>query len=79
MKTHCHPPEDRSRPWCSGGFVLLIVLVVVLLSSMLAASVLYAMRSEAAAHTASVQREQAWAAAMSGVARALAVATDWTA
>lgn len=43
---------------------------------MLAASVLYAMRSEAAAHTASVQREQAWAAAMSGVARALAVARD---
>lgn len=76
MKTHCYPRKDRARPWRSGGFVLLIVLVVVLLSSMLAASVLYAMRSEAAAHTASVQREQAWAAAMSGVARALAVATD---
>jgi len=41
---------------------------------MLAASVLYSMRSEATAHTASVQREQAWTAAMSGVARALTIA-----
>jgi len=56
--------------------VLLTVLVIVLLTSMLAASVLYAMRSEATAHTASVQREQAWTAAMSGVARALSVAAD---
>lgn len=55
---------------------MLIVLVVVLLSSMLAASMLYAMRSEAAAHAASVQREQAWTVALSGVARALAVAAN---
>jgi type II secretory pathway component PulK len=54
----------------------LTVLVVVMLSSMLAASVLYAMRSEATAHTASGQREQGWTAAMSGVARALALATE---
>ncbi|MCZ7640279.1 MAG: hypothetical protein M5U12_32020 [Verrucomicrobia bacterium] len=60
----------------AAGFVLLTVLVVVLLSSMLAASVLYAMRSEATAHMASVHREQAWTTAMSGVARALALASE---
>lgn len=56
------------------AFVLVIVLVVVLLSSMLAVSLLFAMRADVTAHTAGVQQEQAWAAAMSGVARALAVA-----
>ncbi len=57
------------------GFVLLTVLVIVMLSSMLAASVLYAMRSEATAHAASVQQEQAWRTAMCGVARAMLFVT----
>ena len=66
--------RQHRRARTGRGFVLLTVLVIVLLSSMLAASVLYAMRSEATAHTASVQREQAWAVALSGVTRALGVA-----
>lgn len=56
------------------GFVLLTVLIVILVSSMTAVSLLFAIRADATAQTATAQGEQAWAAVMSGVQRALSVA-----
>lgn len=57
------------------GFVLILVLVIVMLASMVAASVLYLLRSEKTASAAGVSGEQAWATAMSGVAQAMRVAS----
>jgi hypothetical protein len=56
------------------GFVLLTILIVVMLSSMVAVSLLYATKAETTAQAAGVRGEQAWAAAMSGVRRALVLA-----
>lgn len=54
--------------------MLLTVLIVILLSSMVAVSLLYVTKAETTAQAASVRGGQAWAAAMSGVCRALALA-----
>lgn len=61
------PPPPR-------GFVLLTVLIVVLLASMLAVSLLFAVRAEVTAQATAEQQEQAWWAALGGVARAIEVA-----
>ncbi len=63
-------PADARRN--RRGFVLLTILVLVMLASMIAASLLYSVRAEVTAQTAGVHQEQAWATAMSGVARAIA-------
>lgn len=65
-----HSPRAGSR-----GFVLILVLVIVMLASMVAASVLYLLRSEKTASAAGVSGEQAWAAAMSGVYQAMRIAS----
>ncbi len=54
--------------------MLLTVLVVIMLSSMIAVSLLYSLRADVAAQTAGIEQEQGWAVAMSGIARAMAVA-----
>ena len=66
------------------GFVLAGILVLILLGSMLAVSVLYRLQAEETATASGAGGEQAWAAAMSGVAKALGVlqragpdAADW--
>lgn len=61
----------RSR---SRGFVLLLVLVIVMLASMVSLSLLFSLRADVTAQTAGAGQEQAWAAALSGVARAMVVA-----
>jgi DNA uptake protein ComE-like DNA-binding protein len=58
----------------SGGFILIAVLVVVILASMVALSLLFRMRAEEAAFSASLGSEQAWYTAMSGVQQAMEVA-----
>jgi type II secretory pathway component PulK len=50
------------------------VLVIVVLASMVALSLLFRMRSEEAAFSASLGSEQAWFAAMSGIQQAMALA-----
>jgi DNA uptake protein ComE-like DNA-binding protein len=57
------------------GFVLLLVLVIVMLASMVAASVLFLLRSEKTASAAGVSGEQAWATALSGVYQAMRIAS----
>jgi len=52
------------------GFVLAGILVLILLASMVAASVLFRVQAEATAGASGAGNEQAWAAAMSGVAKA---------
>ena len=44
----------------SRAFILIVVLVVVVLTSMVALSLLFRMRAEQAAFSASVGSEQAW-------------------
>lgn len=56
------------------GFVLLTVLIIVLLGSMTAVSLLFAIRADATAQVATAQADQAWAAALSGLCRAIAIA-----
>jgi hypothetical protein len=55
------------------GFVLISVFVVVLLCSMLAISLMFRLRAEQTAATASISSEQAWAAAMSGIQEAFRI------
>ena len=55
------------------GFVLAGILVLILLGSMLAVSVLFRLQAEETATVSGAGGEQAWAAAMSGVAKALGV------
>lgn len=66
------------RGWGVGrrgqGFVLLTVLVMILLASMLAVSLMFSLRADVTAQSAGAQQEQAWAAALSGIARATALA-----
>jgi len=64
-----------STPEGPHAFVLLLVLVIVMLASMVAASVLYLLRSEKTASATGVSGEQAWAAAMSGVYQAMRIAS----
>ncbi|MCP5518471.1 MAG: hypothetical protein H7A45_14555 [Verrucomicrobiales bacterium] len=59
---------------CRAGFVLLTVLIVVMVSAMTAVSLLFAIRADATAQAATAQGEQAWAAVMSGIQRAISVA-----
>lgn len=58
----------------AAGFALLTVLIVIMLSSMVAVSLLYATKAETTAQAAGIRGDQAWAAAMSGIHRALALA-----
>ncbi|MBN2508406.1 MAG: general secretion pathway protein GspK [Verrucomicrobia bacterium] len=60
----------NSRP-AQNGFVLVAVLVVILLASMIAVSLLFRVRAEEAASACSASSEQAWAAAMTGVAEVI--------
>ena len=57
-----------------GGFLLIAVLVIVVLASMVALSLLFRMRAEQAAFSASAGSEQAWHAAMSGIQQAMHLA-----
>ncbi|HVK57649.1 MAG TPA: helix-hairpin-helix domain-containing protein [Candidatus Kapabacteria bacterium] len=65
-----HPRRPRS------GFILIVVLVVVVLASMVALSLLFRMRAEQAAFSASLGSEQAWYTAMSGVQQAMEIAKN---
>lgn len=65
-------PLGHAKP--RHAFVLLTVLVVVMLASMLAVSLMFSLRADVTAQVSGEQQEQAWAAAMSGIARAIAVA-----
>lgn len=56
------------------GFVLAAVLALVVLGSMVAVSALFRVQAEETASSAGSGSEQAWAAAMSGVAEAIRVA-----
>ena len=56
------------------GFLLIAVLVIVVLASMVALSLLFRMRAEQAAFSASAGSEQAWHAAMSGIQQAMHLA-----
>ena len=58
------------------GFVLLAVLVFVLLLSMIVASLLFQTAADESAANASAGSEQAWSAALSGVAELLRLAPD---
>jgi type II secretory pathway component PulK len=71
----CPLDRGRLRP-PAPAFVLLTVLIVVMLSSMIAVSLLYALRADVTAQTAGIGQEEGWAVAMSGIARAIAVAQD---
>jgi Tfp pilus assembly protein PilV len=69
--------DEPLRGWASryqGGFLLIAVLVIVVLASMVALSLLFRMRAEQAAFSASAGTEQAWSAAMSGIQQAMRVA-----
>ena len=61
------------------GFVLVAILVLVMLISMIAVSLLFRMKAEDTATSASEGLEQAWCAAMSGVQEAIRVASTATA
>lgn len=63
------PPPAKRR-----GFVLLAVLVFVLLLSMIVASLLFQAAADESATNASAGSEQAWSAALSGVAELLRLA-----
>ena len=68
-------PERRSGLLSqdSRGFVLAGILVLILLGSMIAVSVLFRLQAEETAAVSGNGGEQAWAAAMSGVAKAMEV------
>ena len=70
MKNLLRSPSVR----CRRGFILIAVLVVVVLASMVALSLLFRMRAEQAAFSASVGSEQAWYTAMSGIQQAMEIA-----
>lgn len=61
------------------GAILVVVMVIMALSSLLAASLLFRMHAESAASSASLRGEQAYAAAFSGIRRAMTLAAgdDW--
>ncbi len=60
------------------GFVLVGILVLVMLISMIAISLLFRLRAEETAASASSGSEQAWSAAMSGVQEAMRIAAAAT-
>ncbi len=68
------PPVAEALPFHGArGSVLVMVLVMVALASMIAASLLYRMNSEVSAAAASGNGEQAYQAALSGIARSLSM------
>lgn len=72
--SHHTPPHGAPRARAQAAFVLLTILILVMLASMVAASLMFSLRAEVTAQAASAGQEQAWAAASSGIARALAIA-----
>ncbi|MSU60841.1 MAG: hypothetical protein EXS31_00345 [Pedosphaera sp.] len=60
------------------GFVLVAILVLVMLISMIAISLLFRLRAEETAASASAGSEQAWSVAMSGVQEAMRIAAAAT-
>jgi hypothetical protein len=65
-------PRQENRK----GFILVAVLVVVMLASMVVISLLFRLRADETAATAGAGAEQAWSAAMSGVAEAIRIALN---
>src|SRR4029079_14769348 len=57
------------------GFILVAVLIVGMLASMVVVSLLFRLRAEETATVAGTGSDQAWAAAMSGVAEAMRLAS----
>ena len=70
MKLRPQSKESRRRQ----GFILVAILVLIMLASMVAISLLFRIKAEDTAASASLGSEQAWAAAMSGVQEAMRVA-----
>jgi hypothetical protein len=68
---HGSAAHDTSR---QRGFLLIAVLVIVVLASMVALSLLFRMRAEEAAFSASAGGEQAWFTALSGIQQAMTIA-----
>ena len=69
-------PAHRTRPgrpWRRRGSILVIVMVTTLLASMVAASLLFRMRAESTAAGAAGQGQQAYAAAISGLQKAVMI------
>lgn len=58
------------------GFVLVAVLIVIMLASMVAMSLIFRVKAEQTATSASAGNDQAWAAAMSGVREAIRLVKD---
>src|SRR5437762_9311052 len=75
FRTALQRAQSASRV-TSRGFVLVGILVLVMLVSMIALSLLFRLKAEDTAASASTGAEQAWAAAMSGVQQALRIATS---
>src|ERR1043166_457160 len=69
-------PVHSASPTNSRAFVLVGILVLVMLVSMIALSLLFRLKAEDTAASASTGAEQAWAAAMSGVQQAMRIATS---
>ena len=71
-------PQARNGPGHAvahrGGFVLVAILILVMLVSMVSLSLMFRLRAEEQATTASTGYEQAWAVAMSGIRRAMMTA-----
>ncbi len=74
MKMPPHSVRGRERLQSRRAFLLIAVLVIVVLASMVALSLLFRMRAEQAAFSASAGTEQAWYAAMSGIQQAMHLA-----
>ena len=72
--THVRSMQIGAATPHGNGFILIVVLVVVVLASMVALSLLFRMRAEQAAFSASVGSEQAWFTAMSGIQQAMEIA-----
>jgi len=71
--SRAHSRTGLRRSAARSAFVLVAVLVVVVLTSMVAVSLLFHLKAEETAATATASSEQAWAAAMAGVYEAMRV------
>ena len=69
-------PPGRWTPRRRSGVVLVAVLVLTAIASMAAAGLIFRMRAEVAAAAGSTRSHQAYAAALSGVQRAIRVLQD---
>jgi DNA uptake protein ComE-like DNA-binding protein len=58
------------------GFVLVSILILIMLASMVAISLLFRLKAEDTASSATAGSEQAWAAAMSGIHEAMRIAAQ---